>query len=152
MAAEASGPGLLAAARDGDLTALRKHLREHPEDVGVSDGHDETPLHWATIRNHPGCVSALLAAGADTARRNIGGFTPLHFAAERGHTDIAVALIAAGANTGAKDKFGATPLDIAAGSSRALLRAMKAAMRDAAPASGTTAKAAEPPADVKDGT
>jgi hypothetical protein len=49
---------------------------------GTSDGHGNTPLHWAAFKNETECVSLLLKFGADAnARAHPSGWTPLHDAA-----------------------------------------------------------------------
>ena len=65
----------------------------------------------ARTKGWRGCVSALVAAGADlNARDNRGGGTPLHRAASGGKVTKVEALVAAGADINARDNDGATPL------------------------------------------
>jgi ankyrin repeat protein len=80
-----------------------------------SDGHGNTPLHWAAFKNESTCVSLLLNYQVDpNARAYPSGWTPLHDAAySNGHEVIAL-LIDAGAFVDARASSGATPLCFAA--------------------------------------
>ena len=41
-------------------------------------GHKRTPLHYASLYNHVGIATTLLAAGASEVARDSGGLTPLN--------------------------------------------------------------------------
>lgn len=80
-----------------------------------SDGHGNTPLHWASFKNEPKCIALLLKYQADpNARAQPSGWTPLHDAAySNGRVAIAL-LMDAGAVVDARANSGATPLCFAA--------------------------------------
>jgi len=73
-----------------------------------------SPLHYAAINGHLGCVSYLISQGAtidspDTDTET----TPLHLACGNGHLPIASLLLEHGANPTIEDHFHATPLSLA---------------------------------------
>jgi ankyrin repeat protein len=82
---------------------------------GRSDGHGNTPLHWAAFKNETDCVKLLLQYNADPdARANPSGWTPLHDAAySNGHEAIRL-LLDNGAHVDSRANSGATPLCFAA--------------------------------------
>ena len=117
------------AIRSGDLPALRRLLREHPE-LGAARLADDkgtasrTLLHVATdwpghFPNGPAVVAALVAAGADVDARFVGPHTetPLHWAASSDDVEVLDALIDAGADLEAPGAVlgGGTPLADAVG-------------------------------------
>ena len=80
-----------------------------------SDGHGNTPLHWAAFKNESACVSLLLKYHADpNARAQPSGWTPLHDAAYSNGREAIALLIDAGAIVDARASSGATPLCFAA--------------------------------------
>ena len=86
-------------------------LRPH----GCSDGHGNTPLHWAAFKNETECVSMLLEFDADpNARAHPSGWTPLHDAAYSNSSESIELLIDKGAQVDARANSGATPLCFAA--------------------------------------
>jgi len=90
----------------------RTLLRPHG---GNSDGHGNTPLHWAAFKNETACVSLLLQYQADpNARAHPSGWTPLHDAAYSNSRDTIELLLNAGAQVDARANSGATPLCFAA--------------------------------------
>ncbi|RYP04478.1 hypothetical protein DL764_004417 [Monosporascus ibericus] len=58
---------------------------------------DQPPLHYAIISAHPGCVSVLLAHGADLSKTGSEDETPLECPLQHGHEDVAAILFEAGA-------------------------------------------------------
>jgi ankyrin repeat protein len=82
---------------------------------GISDGHGNTPLHWAAFKNETRCVSLLLKYNADpNARAHPSGWTPLHDAAYSNSRETIKLLVDAGAEVDARANSGATPLCFAA--------------------------------------
>jgi ankyrin repeat protein len=80
-----------------------------------SDGHGNTPLHWAAFKNESACVSLLLKYRADpNAKAFPSGWTPLHDAAYSNGREAIALLIDAGAIVDARASSGATPLCFAA--------------------------------------
>jgi len=93
-----------------DALAHRTFLRN-----GNSDGHGNTPLHWAAFKNETECVALLLKYNADAnARAHPSGWTPLHDAAYSNSEATIELLINAGAVVDARANSGATPLCFAA--------------------------------------
>src|SRR5882672_10396522 len=71
---------VVAAARAGDLAALRAAVRES-RDVNVPDAEGTTALHWAAQHSDLAAIDLLLKAGAKVDVRNRYGATPLWVAA-----------------------------------------------------------------------
>jgi len=116
------------AVKGGDLEALQRLLREHPDLANAriegEAGRSRTVLHQAAdwpgqFPNAPAAVRLLVAAGADVNATTEGAFqeTPLHWAASSDDRDVAEALIDAGADLEAPGASiaGGTPLDDAVG-------------------------------------
>ena len=53
-------------------------------DVNALDIHHDNPLHMAAVRRHAAVAELLLAFGADTCHRTLGGLTPVQMAAAAG--------------------------------------------------------------------
>jgi ankyrin repeat protein len=80
-----------------------------------SDGHGNTPLHWAAFKNEVACVDLLLRYNADpSARAHPSGWTPLHDGAYSDAKETIELLLDAGAQVDARANSGATPLCFAA--------------------------------------
>ena len=92
-----------------------------------SDGHGNTPLHWAAFKNERQCVALLLKFHADpNARAHPSGWTALHDAAYSNSSESVELLLDAGADVDIPANSGATPLCFAAqedsdGAARVLL-------------------------------
>jgi hypothetical protein len=111
-----------AAIRAGDLAALRRLLRDHPDLAAARLGDDaeaRTLLHVATdwpghLPNGPAVVAALVEAGADPNAPFVGAHaeTPLHWAASSDDVEVLDALVDAGADVEAPGAVlgGGTPL------------------------------------------
>lgn len=90
-------------------------LRSPSNNANSSDGHGNTPLHWAAFKNETSCVSLLLQYQADpNARAEPSGWTPLHDAAYSNGREAIALLLDAGAMVDARANSGATPLCFAA--------------------------------------
>lgn len=76
----------LDACKRGDLAKVRKLLAIDTDLVKCRDsaGRNSVPLHLAAGYNHLAVAECLLAAGADTTARDMGGLIPLHNAASYG--------------------------------------------------------------------
>jgi len=117
------------AIQTGDLAALRRLLREHPDLAPARLGDDEggearTLLHIATdwpghFPNGPAVVAALVEAGADVNAPFVGPHpeTPLHWAASSDDVEVLDALVDAGADVEAPGAVlgGGAPLADAVG-------------------------------------
>eukprot|EP01104_Vermistella_antarctica_P001160 TRINITY_DN1121_c0_g1_i1.p1 TRINITY_DN1121_c0_g1~~TRINITY_DN1121_c0_g1_i1.p1 ORF type:complete len:694 (+),score=171.48 TRINITY_DN1121_c0_g1_i1:414-2495(+) len=74
----------------------------------------KTPLQWATINGHLGCVSYLLSCGARVNATDESGRSALHDAASTGSTACLTLLIARGGLVSMHDDKDRTPLHYAA--------------------------------------
>jgi outer membrane protein assembly factor BamB len=100
-AAEDPSADLLAAARKGDLAAVRKHL-DSGADPNARTEYGASALHFAADRGHLDVVRLLLDRKADpNAKDTFYSATPLTWAVMRGHPKVVGALIDGGA-TGAE--------------------------------------------------
>jgi ankyrin repeat protein len=104
-------PPLHAAARDGDLHAVRSLLKRF--EVMTRDSWGETPLHWASTGKVAEC---LIAAGAAVNIVDPTGDTPLHWAVENANLEVSQLLIEHGAEVNHANRRGDTPLHAAASS------------------------------------
>uniref|UniRef100_A0A673N015 Poly [ADP-ribose] polymerase n=1 Tax=Sinocyclocheilus rhinocerous TaxID=307959 RepID=A0A673N015_9TELE len=113
---EFKGHSLLQAAREADMTKVKKTLAleiinfKHPQT-------HETALHCAVASPHPKrkqVTELLLRKGANVNEKNKDFMTPLHVAAERAHNDIMEVLQKHGAKMNAVDTLGQTALHRAA--------------------------------------
>ena len=108
-----TAPGPLAAARAGDLAALRTAISAGaPADARTGDG--ATALHWAAHRDDVEAARLLLAAGAPADAAGALGATPLWLAAKNGNAPLVELLLRAGADPNAALRMGETPLMSAA--------------------------------------
>ena len=109
---EAARPGkdnIWSAARNGDLPALERHLRDGADVEGMDPGTGVTPLAWAALAGRVEAVDWLLQNGAAVNGRTRDGGTPLHAAAFLGRAEVARLLLQNGADPGAKNHNGDTP-------------------------------------------
>ena len=108
---------LLNAARANDTAAAHAELAAGAEPNGSPSGFPDSysPLQWAAYHGNAEMMRLLLAAGADTERRDFNGDRPLLWAARAGQADAIRILVAAGspANS-ADDPYGLSPLHLAA--------------------------------------
>lgn len=77
---------------------------------GLSLASGRALLFQAAGALSPGCVSALLAGGADPNYTGKGNTTPLMYASQEGRADNVATLLAGGADLNASDDEGTTPL------------------------------------------
>lgn len=105
----AGDPTLVAAARDGDVQAVRAliakrtNVNEHARD-------GSTAILWATYHSNLEMARALIAAGAAVNTPNHYGITPLLQASRSGDAPLIAALLKAGADIAVKHPDGETPL------------------------------------------
>ena len=88
---------ILAAAKDGDVAAVRELLERDPALVGAVDGHRKTALHLAAEHDHPEVAELLIEAGADIEAWTSWGATPLEWAGVLGSRRAGEVLRAHGA-------------------------------------------------------
>lgn len=130
---------LVAAAKAGNVDAIRELIAEHPKLIVQRLPTGESPLMAALYRGHDAAVAALIDLGAEldvfaaaaTGRLDglrmalaqpgavnafaYDGWTPLHLAAFFGHIDAAEMLVSAGADLNAisRNSLKNTPLHAA---------------------------------------
>jgi ankyrin repeat protein len=116
------------AAREGDLTRVKKHLANNTALISGRDGAGRTPLTVAAIGGQKEVVLFLLSQGADVNDKGFMEMTPLaDMAAGWGQrddercTEIAEVLLSHGALVNAIDGYGTTPLYRGAESGRTQL-------------------------------
>src|SRR5882724_6905676 len=107
----------IAAARSGNVQALRAALanRSDPDERGGVN--NWTVLMHAIHKNQPGSVHVLLEGGANPNAKAGKGVTPLIMAAGYGEARIVEDLLTHGADAKASDEAGFGPLDAAVGGS-----------------------------------
>lgn len=89
-------------------------LLEHGADVNSPDLNMDTPLHWATFKNHLGTVMLLLQCGANPDAADYNNDTPLSWAAHKGHLGVIRLLLDYNATVDIRNHSGHTPLQRAA--------------------------------------
>ncbi|XP_043569081.1 poly [ADP-ribose] polymerase tankyrase-2-like [Chiloscyllium plagiosum] len=116
LAYEFKGHSLLQAAKEADVTCVKKHLSlenvnfKHPRTR-------ETALHCAAASPYPKrkqVAELLLRKGANVDEKTKDFLTPLHVASEKAHNDIIEVLIKNDTKVNALDRLGQTPLHKAA--------------------------------------
>ena len=103
---------LWAAARTGDLAAMKQYIAEGA-DVNVPDDDlNLSPLAWSTLYGQTEAVRLLIKNGADVNARDEDSGTVLHGAALFGRAEVAKLLVESGADIQARNDDGATPADV----------------------------------------
>ena len=95
--AAGSEPALVAAAKTGDVAAVRT-LIGHKVDVNVTEVDGTSALHWAVRAGDMSTAEMLIRAGARVDAVNRYGVTPLSLAARTGRGDLVGLLLTSGAN------------------------------------------------------
>ena len=108
-AATGSDLRLLQAAKDNDIEAVRRLLRQKA-DVNVGQGDGATALHWAARVDNLAIADLLLRAGAHVNAANDDGATALYLACTNRSAPIVDRLLAAGADPNSKLLNGETAL------------------------------------------
>ncbi|OCT49763.1 hypothetical protein CLCR_07067 [Cladophialophora carrionii] len=98
-----------------DREDVVKLLVSRSANLEAKDHNGKTPLHQAISSNRSSdfMLQLLLRAGADTAARDLQGWTALHTACYRSDDSATRILLEAGANVNAIDRGGWTPLHVA---------------------------------------
>jgi ankyrin repeat protein len=112
-AQNATAAGIAAAARTGDLDAVKKQLAAGAN-VNTPEADGTSALLWAAYQSSPELVELLLKAGADVNAANAFGVTPLLQAARVGDAATISALLKGGADLKKAEREGETPLMAAA--------------------------------------
>jgi len=113
LAWQTASASVAAAARNGDLSEVRKQLAAG-SDVNQPEPDGTSALLWAAYQSDPELVSLLLKAGADPNVPNSFGVTPLLQASRYGHAATIKVLLDGGADMAAAVRDGETPLMAAA--------------------------------------
>jgi ankyrin repeat protein len=92
---------LHAAAKHGQVDAIRVLVREGHANIDARDEDAQTPLHLACKKGELGAVRALLEAGADVNAKDKDRWTALHFAAREGSAEVITVLLSKGAKVNA---------------------------------------------------
>jgi ankyrin repeat protein len=108
-AATGSDLRLLQAAKDNDIEAVRRLLRQKA-DANASQGDGATALHWAARVDNVAIADLLLRAGAHMNAANDDGATALYLACTNRSTAMVDRLLAAGADPNSKLLNGETAL------------------------------------------
>ena len=88
----------------GNVTAVRKLLKDDGTLVSVRDAKNLTPVHVAASRGQHKVIKLLLQFGADVqGPTDKGEWTPIVFASYRGHFDAVKVLVENGAGVSEKD-------------------------------------------------
>ena len=106
--------GLNAAALQGNLEAIRQHIKAG-SDLNEKDQFGSTPLIIAATFGKTEVALALIEAGADLNTKNNDGSTPLLTAAFLCRTEIVEALLEKGADKTLRNSAGKTALETVAG-------------------------------------
>lgn len=110
---ETADQSLFAAARLGDVAAIKAHL-EDGTDVNARDEGGGSALGMAAVAGRLEAMRYLIDQGADLdATANDGG-VPLHGAAFFGRYDVVEVLLTSGADPNIRNNEGYTPMDVTA--------------------------------------
>jgi ankyrin repeat protein len=109
VAASAAAEGVTAAARDGNIGAVRAQLA-NGADANAVETDGTSALLWATYQASPELVKLLLDAGADPNVANKFGVTPLLQSSRSGDIETIRVLLGAGADISQAVREGETPL------------------------------------------
>ena len=95
------------ACQAGYLEFLALLIENNPQ-LDAADNDGLTGLHLSVLSREegPGCLSALLEAGADTSRTDRRGRSPLLLAVAENHVEAVSRLVASGADTNTRDSEG----------------------------------------------
>jgi ankyrin repeat protein len=125
---DAHASSLVDAARQGDLTGVRKLIQASAGEVNTPSRDSMTPLLWAAQAGNVDMARTLLQAGADANLANRYGITPLWLAATNCNPALVALLLEKGASATAALPHGETPLMAAAraGDGESIRRLLKA--------------------------
>lgn len=110
---DATAAGVAAAARTGDIEAVKKQLAAGGN-VNTPEADGTSALLWAAYQSSPELVQLLLKSGADVNAANAFGVTPLLQAARYGDAATISELLKGGADRKKAEREGETPLMAAA--------------------------------------
>lgn len=103
---------LWAAARTGNLQAIKRYIEEGGDINALDNGFRLSAMAWSALHGQTEVVQFLIKNGVDVNLKNGDGATPLHSAAFLGRVDVAKLLLENGADVKARNNDGATPVDV----------------------------------------
>ena len=109
---DSNSKDLWAAARTGNLQAIKRHIEEGGDINALDSGFRLSAIAWGALHGQTEIVQLLIKNGADVNLKNGDGATPLHSAAFLGRVDVAKLLLENGADVKARNNDGATPMDV----------------------------------------
>ena len=109
MGVRADAPLLVAAAQDGDMTAVRR-LLDAGVPVDARDGRRRTALLVATHANRIDAARLLIERGADVNAKDEMQDSPFLYAGAQGRLEILRMTLAAGADLKSLNRYGGTAL------------------------------------------
>lgn len=101
------------ASANGRNEVVKILLAKDPELVNIVDNRDNTPLHWAAMKDKTDTVKLLMENGANIEAKDMDGWTPLHYAAAFSSVETVQTLVDLGADKESKTKDGSNPMDYA---------------------------------------
>ena len=110
--AQENSTDLWAAARTGDLQAIKRYIKEGGDVNALDKGFQLSAMSWSALYGQTEVVQLLIEKGADVNIKSGDGATPLHSAAFLGRVDVAKLLLENGADIKAHNNDGATPADV----------------------------------------
>ena len=109
---------LLADAREGNLPAMRKRMRnsifKRPEDINQRDERHCTPLHYAAKRSHKEMIRFIVEKGGDLRAEDKHGWSVLQYAVRYANTETVELLLEMGCDLTHRERKGWTGLHLAA--------------------------------------
>lgn len=105
-AAEMAGQDIHAAARNGDLAAVKSALEKDPDQISALNSNGSTPLIVAASVGHSQVLDYLLNKGADIQAVNKMGMGALHYAVNGEFLDVVKLLIEKGADVNVQSMMG----------------------------------------------
>ena len=103
---------LWAAARTGNLQAIKRYIEEGGDINALDNGFRLSAMSWGALHGQTEIVQLLIENGVDVNIKSGDGATPLHSAAFLGRVDVAKLLLENGADIKARNNDGATPVDV----------------------------------------
>ena len=103
---------LWAAARTGNLQAIKRYIEEGKDINALDNGFRLSAMSWGALHGQTEVVQLLIENGVDVNIKSGDGATSLHSAAFLGRVDVAKLLLENGADVKARNNDGATPVDV----------------------------------------
>ena len=109
---DSNSKDLWAAARTGNLQAIKRYIEEGGDINALDNGFRLSAIAWGALHGQTEVVQFLIENGVDVNLKNGDGATPLHSAVFLGRVDVAKLLLENGADVKARNNDGATPVDV----------------------------------------